>query len=129
MNIAFLIGRIIVGAYYISSGFNHFKNLDMMAGYAGSKNVPAPKAAVAGSGALLVLGGLSLLLGAWPTIGVALIVLFLLPVSFMMHAFWSVDDPQQKMAEQINFLKNMALLGSALMFLAIPRPWPYSLGL
>lgn len=32
----------------------------------------------------------------------------------------------QKMNEQINFMKNMALLGSTLMFLAIPRPWPLS---
>jgi hypothetical protein len=30
------------------------------------------------------------------------------------------------MAQQVNFLKNLALLGSTLMFLAIPRPWPYS---
>ena len=28
----------------------------------------------------------------------------------------------------INFSKNMALLGSALMTLAIPRPWPYRSG-
>ena len=33
----------------------------------------------------------------------------------MMHNFWSVQDPQQKMGDQINFFKNMALLGAALM--------------
>lgn len=128
MIIAFLIGRIIVGAYYIVSGIRHFTSLNMTAGYAASKGVPAPKLAVAGSGALIVIGGLSILLGYQPVIGVAAVCLFLLGVSPMMHNFWAVQDPMQKMAEMINFTKNMALLGSALMFLAIPQPWPYSKG-
>ena len=126
MAVAFLIGRIIVGLYYISSGIRHFTHLNMMAGYAGSKGVPLPKLAVPGSGALLVIGGLSLLLGYQPVIGIAAVVLFLIGVSPMMHNFWAVQDPMQKMAEMVNFTKNMALLGSALMFLAIPQPWAYS---
>jgi len=126
MAVAFLIGRIIVGLYYINSGIRHFTHLNMMAGYAGSKGVPLPKLAVPGSGALLVIGGLSLLLGYQPVIGIAAVVLFLIGVSPMMHNFWAVQDPMQKMAEMVNFTKNMALLGSALMFLAIPQPWMYS---
>jgi putative oxidoreductase len=128
MDIAFLIGRIIVGIYYIYSGSHHFTSLNMMAGYAGSKGVPAPKLAVAGSGALLVIGGLIFILGVQPLIGVICVILFLLPVSFTMHNFWAIQDPMQKMGERVNFTKNMALVGCALMFLAIPQPWPYSIG-
>ncbi len=128
MEIAFLIGRIIVGVYYLFNAANHFSQIDMMTGYAGSKGVPAPKLAVGGSGLLLLVGGLSILLGYQPLIGVIAIVLFLLPVTFMMHNFWTVEDPQMKMGEMVNFMKNMALIGSALMFLAIPAPWPFSLG-
>lgn len=128
MEIAFLIGRIVLGVYYLFNAFNHFRNLDMMAGYASSKGVPAPKLAVAGTGVLLLLGGLSILLGIQSTIGVILIVVFLVPVAFMMHNFWAVQDPQMKMMEMVNFMKNLALAASALMFLAIPQPWPLSLG-
>ena len=60
-------------------------------------------------------------------IGVAAVALFMLGVSPMMHNFWAVNDPMQRMHEMINFTKNMALLGSALMFLAIPQPWAFSL--
>ena len=70
MVIAFLIGRIIVGIYYIFSGANHFKKLGMMSGYTASKGVPAPKLATMGSGTLLIIGGLSFLLGFQPLIGV-----------------------------------------------------------
>lgn len=128
MEIAFLIGRIIVGIFYLFNASNHFFQLNALSGYAQSKGVPAPKLAVLGSGALLLVGGLSIITGFAPTIGVVALVLFFLPVTFMMHAFWTVQDQMAKMGEMINFTKNLALMGSALMFLAIPQPWPFSLG-
>lgn len=128
MDVIFLIGRIIVGVYYIISAANHFMQLEMMSGYASSKNVPASKLAVIVSGLLLLIGGLSILTGFQPVIGVIALAIFFLPVTFMMHNFWAVEDEQMKMNEMINFMKNMGLLGSALMFLAIPQPWPLGLG-
>jgi len=126
-NIAFLIGRVIVGCFFLMNGFNHFAQLNMMTGYAKSKGVPAPALAVGGSGVLLFLGGLSLLLGYHPTIGAALLVTFLLGVSFGIHNFWTVQDQQAKQVEMTNFLKNMAILGLLLMTVAIPRPWLMSI--
>lgn len=127
-NILFLIGRITTAGVFLMSAMNHFAKLSMMAGYAKSKGTPAPTLAVAGSGVLILLGGLSLLLGFHPTIGAGLLVIFLLGVSFGMHNFWAVQDAQAKQAEMVNFLKNMALLGFVLMTLIIPRPWPFSIG-
>jgi uncharacterized membrane protein YphA (DoxX/SURF4 family) len=125
--IAFLIGRVIVGSFFLMNAFNHFAQLSMMTGYAKSKGIPAPAFAVGGSGVLLFLGGLSLLLGYHPTIGVGLLVIFLLGVSFGIHNFWTIQDPQAKRGEMTNFLKNMAILGLLLMALAIPGPWIISL--
>ena len=127
-NIAFLIGRITVGGFFLMSGFNHFAKLNMMAGYAKSKGTPAATVAVGGTGVLLLLGGASLLLGYHPTIGAALLVIFLLGASFGIHNFWTLQDEQAKMGEMTNFLKNMAILGLLLMTLLIPRPWPMSIG-
>ena len=126
-NIAFLIGRVIVGGFFLMNAFNHFAQFNMMTGYAKSKGVPAPALAVGGSGVLLFLGGLSLLLGYHPTIGAALLVTFLLGVSFGIHNFWTVQDQQAKQVEMTNFLNNMAILGLLLMTVAIPRPWLMSL--
>ncbi len=122
----FLVGRLIVGSYFVISGAGHFTNWDMLTGYAKSKNVPLAKWAVLFSGLLLLLGGASVLTGVYPQVGVACIAAFFLGVTFKMHNFWAVDK-EQKMAEKINFMKNMALLGSALMWLAIQTPWPFSL--
>ena len=127
-NILFLIGRIIVGGFFLMNAFNHFTKAGMMAGYAQSKGTPAAKAAVLGTGVLLLLGGLSFLLGYHPTIGTGLLILFLLGVSFKIHAFWKITDPMARLGEQVNFMKNMAMIGFLLMTLMIHRPWPLSLG-
>ena len=124
--VVLLIGRIIVGLYFISSGIRHFTNLKMYAGYAASKGVPMPSIGVPASGALIVIGGASILLGLYPLYGAIAILLFLLPTTFMMHNFWAVQDPTQKMNDMINFTKNWALMGYTLMTLALPQPWPFS---
>lgn len=121
-----IVGRVLFGGYFLMSGIRHFMNADMLSGYAASKGVPAPRAAVYGSGALLAVGGLGVLSGMYIPWTVAALALFFVPVSFAMHAFWSAE-PSQRMGESINFLKNMALLGAALMLLAIPEPWAYAL--
>lgn len=128
MEILFLIGRIIIGFYYLMNAYNHFAQTEAMTQMTAAKNVPSPRLAVQGTGVLLMLGGLSLLLGIYPVVGVALIVIFLLPTTFMMHNFWADTDPAMRMSNMLNFMKNMALIGYTLMLLAIPEPWPYSIG-
>ncbi len=127
MDNLFLVGRVILAMYYVMMGAMHFMQLESMAGYAASKKMPAPKLAVMGSGLLLLIGGLSIGTGFQPLVGVICIVAFMLPVSLMMHNFWTIEDDQMKMAEMTNFMKNMGLMASALMFLAIPTPWVLSL--
>jgi putative oxidoreductase len=62
-------------------------------------------------------------------VGIILLIIFLLGVSFQMHNCWTVADPQVKQIDMINFTKNMALIGALLMFLLLPHPWPMSLGI
>lgn len=126
MNMLFLLGRILFGGFFLLAGMNHFLQLDSMAEFSAMKGVPMPSVAVVLSGLLLVLGGLSILAGAWPRVGIVLIVIFLIPTSFIMHDFWTVQEPMQRAAEQTNFMKNLAMAGAALMLLSVPRPWPYS---
>jgi len=125
----FLAGRVILGAYFLNAGWAHFRNRKMMAGYAASKNVPLPMLSILGTGVLLTIGGLSLISGLYPYVGLAAVALFLIGVTPMMHNFWSIQDPMMRMGERINFLKNAALLGAVLAITAVPQPWSYSVAL
>ena len=121
--LGFYVGKLIVGFFYLYNGVNHFANLKDVAAYAASKGIPFPEIAVAGSGVLLLLAGILILSGIYTEVAVVTILLFFVPVTFMMHNFWAVGN-EMKMIELVNFTKNMALMGSALMFLMIPKPWP-----
>jgi putative oxidoreductase len=128
MQYLFLAGRVLYGGFFLLAGIGHFRHLDMMAPYAGAKGIPAPRMGVMGSGLVLILGGLSVLLGARPTWGVLLLTIFLVPTSFLMHNYWADTDPSMRQMNATNFKKNIALLGAAWMILLIPQPWPLSLG-
>lgn len=125
---ALLLGRLLYGGFFLFMGLNHFINLPGLVGYASSKNVPAPQAMVLLGGVLLALGGLSVLLGFYPRVGLTLLVLFLVPVSLKMHDFWNLTDAAQRQMEMVQFLKNTALAGAALALMAMPVPWPRSVG-
>ena len=123
----FFVGRLILGGYFLYNAYNHlFKTKDLTA-YAVSKSVPRSRAAVIATGILLLFGGYSLLTGVRVEAGITALVIFLVLVSYYMHPYWKEEGPG-RMGDQINFWKNMALLGALLMLLAIPTPWPLSLG-
>lgn len=126
MKAPFLFGRLLFGGFFLYNGINHFKELKGMSQYARSKNVPQPDLAVMASGAALIVGGASLLLGVKPKLGAAAIAGFLAGVSPVMHNFWEQTDPQQRQTEMIQFSKNMALLGSSLALMSVNEPWPAS---
>ncbi|GAA5125301.1 DoxX family protein [Haloechinothrix salitolerans] len=118
MDVVILIGRILFSALFLGSAVGHLTQTAGMAEYAKSRGVPAASAAVIGSGILMILGGLSVLLGVWADLGALLLVVFLVPTAVLMHAFWSETDAQSKQMEQIQFMKDMALAGAALMVFA-----------
>jgi putative oxidoreductase len=117
MELLNILGRIIFGGYFIYSAFNHFIFMKMMIGYSQSKKIPMANVAVPITGLMLLAGGLSFLLDLHVTLGSLILIAFLLPTSLLMHNFWSISDPMQKMGEQVNFTKNIALIGALLLFI------------
>jgi putative oxidoreductase len=126
MKAAFLIGRLVFGGFFLYNGINHLKQVKSLAQYAKAKKVLIPEVAVAATGVTLVAGGASILLGVKPKLGAAAIAGFLAGVSPLMHDFWSIQDPNQRMNEMVNFTKNLALLGAALALMGVEEPWPAS---
>ena len=126
MDYIFLFARILFGGYFAMAGWNHLRHSSAMAGYAASKKVTSPKAMVILSGIMVLLGGLGIIFGVFVGTSVLLIVLFLIPVTFIMHNYWAETDPMAKMNSRVGFMKNIALIGGALVFLFVSMPWPLS---
>ncbi len=113
MKYVVLLGRILYSAIFITAGPGHFTAGTI--GYAAAKGVPLASLAVPISGAMAILGGLSILLGFKAKYGAWLIVVFLVPITLMIHNFWTVADPMARQMQYLNFIKNVSMLGAALM--------------
>jgi putative oxidoreductase len=98
---------------FLMAGANHFSKQSI--GYAVSAGVPLASIAVPLSGVLAIAGGLSILLGYRAKLGAWIIVLFLVPVTLMMHKFWLVQDSMMSQIQMILFMKNVSMLGGALL--------------
>ena len=69
---------------------------------------------------------IGLIFGVFPTFAAGTLAVFLLVVTPIMHNFWGVPSRQQEQ-EMIHFLKNLTMLGAALLFLAMSATaWPYA---
>jgi putative oxidoreductase len=108
-----LPGRALYALIFLIGALNNFSH--QAVGYAARQGVPLPGVLVPLAGVIAIAGGLSVLLGYHARFGAALLVLFLVPVTLTMHRFWAVSDPTMAMLEQTQFLKNVSMLGGALL--------------
>ncbi len=106
------IGRVLFALIFIMSGFSHFSSQTIA--YAASQGVPAAGFFVPLAGVLAIVGGLGVALGFQTRIAALLLVVFLVPVTFKMHAFWTAQDAMMAMNQKIHFMKNLSMLGAAL---------------
>ena len=112
MQYVVLLGRFFYSLIFIAASLGHFSQESM--DYAMQHGVPMPEILVPLSGIVGLAGGLSILLGYRAKIGAWLLVLFLVPTTCMMHHFWGLADAQMAMMQQIMFMKNLSMLGGAL---------------
>lgn len=111
--VVIVLGRLLFSAIFIASAPLHFSQA--MIDRAASQGVPFASIAVPGFGLLALAGGLSVLLGYRAKLGAWALVIFLLPVTLMMHQFWAAPDQEAMSLHLTMFMKNLSLVGGALL--------------
>ena len=133
MDVVVLLGRILFGTLAVTSAVSgHFANTDGLAGYAEARGVKSGgRGLVLISGVILLLAGVSIIVGIWPDLGALLYFVFLVTAAFVIHHFWTDDDPMMKQNEQTQFMKDMALAGAALIaftyFVTVGEAGPFQI--
>jgi putative oxidoreductase len=113
MRLVVPLGRVLFALIFILSAPLHFSAIG--ASFARQHGVPLASIAVPIGGVFALVGGICLAFGYRARIGAWLIVLFLVPVTFFMHAFWAESDPIMFQMQEVHFMKNLALIGAALL--------------
>ena len=104
-----LLSRLMIAAIFLASAIgNKIPQFQATANYMQTEGVPNPKLALFGAIGLLLLGGLSVVAGAWTRIGALFLLVFLAAATFYFHDFWKFSDPTQQQLQTIQFMKNLA---------------------
>jgi putative oxidoreductase len=118
------IGRVLFALIFVASVMGHFSSAEITE--ASAHGVPLASVMVPLAGIIALLGGVSVILGYRAKLGAILLIIFLVPVTLVMHKFWGLPDPQAAMMQRVNFMKNVSLIGACLL-IVYHGSGPYSL--
>lgn len=123
-----LLARLMLVAIFMLSALgNKIPQFSETVDYMASEGVPQPRLALFGAIALLLVGGLSVITGAWTRIGASFLLVFLAAATFFFHDFWTYGElgqASQQQVQLIHFMKNVAIGGGLLMLVGFGAgPW------
>ena len=123
-DVAALVGRLLLAAIFITSGFGKITGFEGTVGYIASKGLPLPQIVAIIAIVAELGGGILLAIGYKARWAALVLAVFTLAAGILFHNYWDVEAAQ-KMGQQINFWKNIAITGGFLMAYAF-GPGRYS---
>jgi len=109
-----LMGRILISVIFLLSGITKVMNFSGMVAFMASKGMPMPNVMIAGALIVEILGALCLITGFQTRIASLIMFLYVIAATLMFHNFWTMQGAMRT-DNQVNFLKNVAIMGGLLM--------------
>jgi putative oxidoreductase len=116
-----LIGRILIAAIFVLSGFAKLTDPAGASGYMTHVGIPNADTLVYVAGVAELLGGLALMFGFLTRLAAAGLILYLIPTTLLFHNFWAMDGAEAK-TQMVNFMKNLAIMGGLATLVAFGAP-------
>jgi uncharacterized membrane protein YphA (DoxX/SURF4 family) len=119
-----MLARALTGSTYALLGADAYRSPGGRVGQAGPLLaslrgvLPLPEddeLLVRANGAAQVVAGAALALGRVPRLSSAVLAASLVPTTLAGHAYWTLEDPQARAGQRVQFHKNLAMLGGLLM--------------
>lgn len=101
------LGRILLSAIFLIAGYRMTTGFPGTVEKMANKNIPFTEVVAVGAIGLQIVGGLMVATGYRPRAGAALLLIFLIPTTILIH-------PPTLAAEVMPFLKNLGLMGGLL---------------
>lgn len=123
--VAMLIGRILLSLIFFASGVGKIFDFEGTTAYMEVAGMPMTGLFLVGAIVFELVGGASIIVGFKARIGAILLIVFLVPATFVFHAFWNMPEEQQQI-QMIMFMKNLSILGGLIVIIG-GGPGPISL--
>jgi putative oxidoreductase len=110
---AWRAGRVLLSLIFILSALGKLADLNGTAAFMRAAGMPAVGLLLPAGIVLELGGGLAILTGYGMRLGVAALIVFLIPATLIFHPFWQASG-MERMGQMINFMKNLAIMGGLL---------------
>ena len=111
------LSRLLLSGIFISGGYSAFRQPGARVEKVAKAGLPSPHEAVQLNGLSMTIGGSLLALNIAPKLAATLLLFVLIPTTLVGHPFWQEEDAAARRPQQIQFLKNLAIIGGLLLFL------------
>ncbi|MCL2543346.1 MAG: DoxX family protein [Nocardioidaceae bacterium] len=124
-----MLARLLTGGTYAVLGLDALRTPGGRVDVAGPtldtmrQAVPLPEddeLLVRANAAVQTVAGATLAVGVLPRLSALGLIGSLVPTTLAGHAFWKIEDPAARKNQQVQFTKNMAMLGG-LVYVALDR--------
>ena len=114
------LGRLLYGGILAYMAVDGFRNNEKRVEIARESGVPMPNVLVPFVTGMLLVANLGVVLWRFPRASAGALVVFFLGTTPSIHDFWTMEG-KERHENKINFLKNVALLGGAIILLQEAR--------
>ena len=112
-----LIGRILLGLFFVMSGWEKINGFSGTVGYIAGAGLPMASVVAVLTILVELGGGLMIILGIGSRWAGLALAGFSLVAALLFHAYWS-SPPDQHYGQYLNFWKNVTIAGGMLMLAA-----------
>jgi putative oxidoreductase len=105
-----LLGRVLIAAVFIPSGFAKLSNLDGFIASLDGRGVPLASVLGPIGGLIEFLGGIAIVVGMNVRFASVLMILFTIAATLIAHRFWEFEGAARR-TQQTQFFKNLAIVG------------------
>lgn len=113
-HICLLLGRLLIGSYFIVPGLQKITNYQMMTDYMQAHSVPATTFLLPLTIVIQIVAGLAIIIGFKGKLAAFILAGLTLVICVYMHDFWTMSEGLARNHEMQNFVKNMAIMGGLL---------------
>lgn len=121
-----LLGRLVLAWFFLSEAWWRINNWEGTIALMHMKHISNAAPLLALALFVMVLGGISLMLGYYTRPGALVLFGFTIIVSVLIHDYWKIGDAIDRDADYDIFIRNLAIAGG-LLFLVGMGPGPFAL--
>ena len=122
-NICLLLGRLLMGTYFILPGLQKITNYQTMTDMMLTHSVPATVFLLPVTIVLQIILGVAIIIGFKGKLAAFILAGLTLVISIYMHDFWSMAESLERAHETQNFFKNMGIMAGLLIISSIGTGW------